>query len=327
MDAARKLLYGGAPEDFVATRHALARQARAAKDRELARRIEGLRKPSRSAWLVNQLARDPQADLGELFSLGPLLAQMHTAGSPEQLRELTILRRRTVAALVARAVDVGRSRGQTVTEPVRREVETCLEAALSHPEAAKQVLQGCLVKAPTTAAAFPMDLFEMPPAPATPGPDPTPEGLAPVIPLPRDDEEREQAKAEREKVRAERERQQAEREAQRARAHALAERVQALENRLSAVALRVGEAVEQEAGATARAQAAASARELAARRVVEAQQCLQEATREAEEAAARHDEATARHDEATRGLRELTAEQERLAAALQALREGVEVID
>lgn len=328
MDEAREVLYGGAPEAFVATRRDLARRARAVKDRDLATRIEALRKPSRSAWLVNQLARDPQADLEELFSLAPMLAHMHTAGSPEQLRELTVLRRRTVAALVARAVELVRAQGQSVTEQVRREVETCLEAALSHPEAARQVLQGSLVKAPETAAAFPLDLFEAQPADAAAEPSiPSREGLASVTSLHRDDEERE-------RIRADRERARAEREAERARAQALAERVQALESGLAAVAVRVAEAVEREHEVAARFEAAMAAREIAADRAAQAQRRLQQATAEAAEAVALHeeaiamgDEATSRRDEARRGIRALTAERDRLAATLQALRDGLEVSD
>lgn len=143
---------------------------------------------------------------------------------------------------------MGRSRGGAV-EPVRREVETCLEATCPIRRRRSRCCRVSWSRRPPQLRPSRWTSSRCHAAPATPRPGPHARGLAPVIPLPRDDEEREQAKAEREKVRAERERQQARREAQRGqRAHALAERVQALENRLSTVALRVGEAVEQEQG-------------------------------------------------------------------------------
>jgi hypothetical protein len=45
--------------EFVAARDQLVRQLRAAGDREAARRVAALRRPSISAWAANQLARPP----------------------------------------------------------------------------------------------------------------------------------------------------------------------------------------------------------------------------------------------------------------------------
>ena len=50
-------LYGSDPEEFTERRTALASQARAAGDRAAAKEIAGLRKPTRSAWMINQLVR------------------------------------------------------------------------------------------------------------------------------------------------------------------------------------------------------------------------------------------------------------------------------
>ncbi|GAA1391653.1 hypothetical protein [Luteococcus peritonei] len=162
LTSASEELYSGLPEDFVARRKELARQARADKDRPLAQAIEALRRPSRGAWLVNLLARHATDSLTELFDLAPLLAEMHTTGTPEQLRELGGLRRRTVMALVQRAVELAGLRGHHATDATRWEVQTTLEAALAHPEAARQVLAGCLVATPESAASFPLELFSEP---------------------------------------------------------------------------------------------------------------------------------------------------------------------
>ncbi len=57
VDEATAELYGSDPESFTERRTALAAQARTAGDRAAAKEIAGLRKPTRSAWMINQLAR------------------------------------------------------------------------------------------------------------------------------------------------------------------------------------------------------------------------------------------------------------------------------
>jgi hypothetical protein len=62
-------LYVLPPPDFVAARNELVRRARAAGSREVAERLLQLRRPTRSAWLVNLLARDSAA-MQRLSALG-----------------------------------------------------------------------------------------------------------------------------------------------------------------------------------------------------------------------------------------------------------------
>ncbi len=61
LDEIVRELYVLPPTDFVAARNELVRQARAAGSREIAERLQHLRRPTRSAWLVNLLARDADA--------------------------------------------------------------------------------------------------------------------------------------------------------------------------------------------------------------------------------------------------------------------------
>jgi hypothetical protein len=56
LDGAQAGLYRRPLEEFVAARDQLARQLRAAGDRDAARQVAGLRRPSISAWAANQLA-------------------------------------------------------------------------------------------------------------------------------------------------------------------------------------------------------------------------------------------------------------------------------
>ena len=53
-------LYSSDPDEFVARRTALVARAREAGQTPVAKQIAGLRKPTRSAWIVNQLVRAVQ---------------------------------------------------------------------------------------------------------------------------------------------------------------------------------------------------------------------------------------------------------------------------
>ena len=81
--------------EFVAGRDQLARQLRAAGDREAARRVAALRRPSISAWAANQLARAAPNAMAELLEVGAALAQAQQdalAGQPDAARRLPTTR-------------------------------------------------------------------------------------------------------------------------------------------------------------------------------------------------------------------------------------------
>ena len=137
-------LYALPPGDFTAARDERVAQARTSGDRDLARAIGALRRPTVSAWLVNQLVREAGDQVGELFALGESLrrAQQDLAG--EQVRELSAQRRRLVAALVAEAKRLAERDGRPVGLQVEREVEATPQAALADAGAAAAVRAGCL---------------------------------------------------------------------------------------------------------------------------------------------------------------------------------------
>ena len=111
LDNAAKELYALSPDDFIERRQQLVAEARQARDRDLATQIGHLRRPTRTAWLINLLARDESAALNALFELGTALqdAQQRMAG--DELRQLSAERRKTVDALAQRAVELGRENG------------------------------------------------------------------------------------------------------------------------------------------------------------------------------------------------------------------------
>jgi hypothetical protein len=102
LDEIVRELYVLPPTDFVAARNELVRQARAAGSREVAERLQQLRRPTRSAWLVNLLARDPTA-MQRLSALGRELRDAQTGLARTELRDLAEQRRHMIADLLDRS--------------------------------------------------------------------------------------------------------------------------------------------------------------------------------------------------------------------------------
>ena len=137
-------LYALSPDEFTAARDERVARARTSGDRDLARAIGALRRPTVSAWLVNQIVREAGDQVGELLALGESLRHAHHDLAGEQVRELSVQRRRLVAALVAEAKRLAERDGRAVGLQVEREVEATLQAALADTGAAAAVRAGCL---------------------------------------------------------------------------------------------------------------------------------------------------------------------------------------
>jgi hypothetical protein len=138
-------LYSGDPDAFVARRRELAAEARAAGDREAAKAIAGLGKPTRSAWAVNRLVHsDPEVPAG-LAELGDKLRAGEAALDGASIRELSRARRELIEALTRRAL-TGAGQGQA-SAAMREEVSDTFSAALADPGVAEQVAAGRLVRA------------------------------------------------------------------------------------------------------------------------------------------------------------------------------------
>jgi DNA repair exonuclease SbcCD ATPase subunit len=134
-------LYSVSPEDFTARRTELAAIAREAGDRDLARAVTGLRRPSLAAWLVNQLVRQQPGELIALVELGHQLREAHRSLAGDRLRELSAERGR----LVRSAIEAARSQaGRTISEDVVRQLQETLEAAVADEGAEAAVESGRL---------------------------------------------------------------------------------------------------------------------------------------------------------------------------------------
>jgi hypothetical protein len=168
LDGAAAELYAVEPGRFTAERTRLTGEARAAGDADTAKAIGELRRPTTSAWLINQLVRGEQGAADEverLDHLGQDLREAQAALDAVRMRELTQLRHQLVGALVQRADEVAAEAGQKVSAAVRRELEDTLGAAVADEQASLAVMSGRLTRALTYAGFGEVDISE---ATATP---------------------------------------------------------------------------------------------------------------------------------------------------------------
>ncbi len=134
-------LYEADPDEFMPLRKDLAETARAAGDKDAAKKITGLRKPTRSAWVVNRLVRtDPEVS-GRLAALAAELREAEQSRQGSRIRELSAARARLVDELTRQAL----AGLPAPPAAVREEVTATLDAALADPEVAASL--GTLVRA------------------------------------------------------------------------------------------------------------------------------------------------------------------------------------
>ena len=145
LDEIVRELYVLPPTDFIASRNELVRQAKSADSRDVADRLQQLRRPTRSAWLVNLLARDPTA-MQRLSALGRELRDAQTGLARTELRNLAEQRRQLIADLLDRTRAHAAEVGMQLTPTVLSEVEATLQAALVDLAGALTIRNGRLVR-------------------------------------------------------------------------------------------------------------------------------------------------------------------------------------
>ena len=138
-------LYSSDPDEFVERRGALVARAREAGEAPAAKQIAALRKPTRSAWVVNRLVRADPGVGAELGELGDELRVAQDSLDGAAIRELSQQRRELIESLARRAFTV-----VGVAAPpaaIRDEVTATLGAALADPQFASTLAAGALVRA------------------------------------------------------------------------------------------------------------------------------------------------------------------------------------
>jgi hypothetical protein len=138
-------LYSSDPDTFIERRGVLVARARAAGQAPAAKRIAGLRKPTRSAWVLNQLVRAEPGVPGELAGLGQELRAAQRSLDGAAIRELSLRRRQLIDALARQAFTVSGLHAPPAA--LRDEVTATLGAALADPEVAEKLAAGTLERA------------------------------------------------------------------------------------------------------------------------------------------------------------------------------------
>jgi len=156
-------LYQLDPDEFMARRQDLAAQAREAGQTAVAKQIAALRKPTRSAWVVNRLVRAEPEVRQRLTDLAAELRDAEHAMDGARIRELSAARRRLVDDLTAQAL----APLKAPPFALREEVMATFDAAVADPGVAASL--GTLVRAAHWAG------FGLAPAPdGAPDPPPAP---------------------------------------------------------------------------------------------------------------------------------------------------------
>jgi hypothetical protein len=143
-------LYGLPLEGFVAARDEAARDLRRDGKPEAAERVAELRKPTVSAWAVNQLARRHPARLGELLDRGERLRAAHRAALAGRgaagLAAAGRAERQVVTELVRLAARELEAAGRASSQAVLDRIAATLHAAAGDPVAARLVRGGRLAR-------------------------------------------------------------------------------------------------------------------------------------------------------------------------------------
>jgi hypothetical protein len=142
-------LFHGPLEEFTAARNELAKSLRTSGDTEAAEWVKGLKKPSRAAWLVNQLAARKPKDVQRLLKAGEELRaaqeEMLTGSADrEKLRAAANAEQETIKSLLGTAEAIGREHG--VGSQILDRVGETLQAATRDPEVGKAVEKGRLAR-------------------------------------------------------------------------------------------------------------------------------------------------------------------------------------
>lgn len=150
-------LYAGPPEDFIASRNALAKQLKADGDADTAAIVAKLRRPTVAASVVNLAAQAHRDRIQELLDAGSRLAGAQRqllsgkASAAKDLRAAGDERRRLVREVTEAVLATAAEAGRTV-DHLRDEVSGTFEAATLDEDLGERVRAGTVEKAVTPSA-------------------------------------------------------------------------------------------------------------------------------------------------------------------------------
>jgi chromosome segregation ATPase len=179
VDEAAAELYAADPDAFMDRRRELTAAARKQSDAAAAKEIAALRKPTRSAWTLNALARAEPGMIDKLAELGDQLRGAEQRLDGAAMRSLSQQRRELVDEATRRAFAT--TSQDAPSAAMREEVNATLLAAVANPDVADQLAAGRLTRAaqwdgfgfgagPVAAPARPGLTVVPPPKPTPPKP-------------------------------------------------------------------------------------------------------------------------------------------------------------
>ena len=122
-------LYAAEPEEFVAARNALAKQLKAAGDKDTAAEVAKLRRPPVSAWALNQVARSRPDEIEALMTSAADLAGALADPAGADLRAIQRAFRSAIEAVVRTTLDVVSSSGRNPSPGLQQAIQATLQAA------------------------------------------------------------------------------------------------------------------------------------------------------------------------------------------------------
>lgn len=146
LTAVAQELYALTPGDFTTARNDAAKRAKADGDPELAARVQKLKKPSTSAWVVNLLVREDADEVAQMLDVGEALQRAQADLDGAALRELNKQRRKLLSMMAQKGRLLARDHGVKVSGAVAEQVEQTLHAAMVDSDAAAAVRTGMLIE-------------------------------------------------------------------------------------------------------------------------------------------------------------------------------------
>ncbi|HEX2643156.1 MAG TPA: hypothetical protein VHU81_09200 [Thermoanaerobaculia bacterium] len=141
-------LYAAPLESFITERNALASRLKKEKDREGSDEVKALRKPTPSAWAVNQLFQQEPARMDELLGAGErarkALHEAITSGGAESLRGAIQEARGLIEELRQRALEFLSEEGRSANPAMGERIGTNLQSLTFTPAAAETARRGWL---------------------------------------------------------------------------------------------------------------------------------------------------------------------------------------
>ena len=142
LETALLAVYRGPLEEFVSRRDALAKQLRAAKQREDADRVKALRKPSRTAWVLDNILHEDPASIEQLAAA---ISAVKTVQSGADLRVALETVRAAIRDVAAAGARVAIRAGQPIDANA---LVTALHAVIGETSAFSDLRAGRLVEVP-----------------------------------------------------------------------------------------------------------------------------------------------------------------------------------